>query len=215
MAVRFGMSLEIPLAPLFALVGVALVSNLAGIACARARTPQDWWLLAVMALDVLIFSGLLYFTGGPENPFSFLYLVPIAIAAITLRSAWTWMLVLLSLASSPVLFARHQPLPAAGGHAGHMALHLRGMWVAFGVASAFIVYFLMRVRRALAARDEELVSSRSLAARQERLASLATLAAGAAHELATPLSTIAVVAKDLERAVARAGARPPRPTTCG
>jgi two-component system, sensor histidine kinase RegB len=204
-AVRFGMNLEIPLAPLFALVGVALISNLVCIACARVWTPEDWWLLTVMALDVLIFSGLLYFTGGPENPFSFLYLVPIAIAAITLRSAWTWMLVLLSLASSLVLFARHQPLPAAGGHAGHMALHLRGMWVAFGVASAFIVYFLMRVRRALGAREEELVSSRNLAARQERLASLATLAAGAAQELATPLSTIAVVAKDLERAVVAAG----------
>jgi two-component system sensor histidine kinase RegB len=64
----------------------------------------------------------------------------------------------------------------------------------------------MRVRRALAAREEELDASRSLAARQERLASLATLAAGAAHELATPLSTIAVVAKDLERAVIAAGA---------
>ena len=116
--VRFGMNLEIPLAPLFALVGVALVSNLACIACARAWTPEDWWLLAVMVLDVLIFSGLLYFTGGPENPFSFLYLVPIAIAAITLRSAWTWTLVLLSLVSSLVLFARHEPLPAAGGTPG-------------------------------------------------------------------------------------------------
>ncbi|HEX3906159.1 MAG TPA: ATP-binding protein [Polyangia bacterium] len=205
-AVRLGMNLEIPLPPLSALVALALVSNLVCIACARAWTPQDWWLLAVMALDVVVFSGLLYFTGGPENPFSFLYLVPIAIAAITLRPAWTWMLVLLSLASSLVLFARHEPLPMAGGHAGHMVLHLRGMWVAFGVASAFIVYFLLRVRRALAAREEELVASRSLAARQERLASLATLAAGAAHELATPLSTIAVVAKDLEREVVALGA---------
>jgi two-component system sensor histidine kinase RegB len=113
---------------------------------------------------------------------------------------------LLSLVSSLVLFARHQPLPMVGGHAGHMALHLRGMWVAFGVAAAFIVYFLLRVRRALAVREEELSASRSLASRQERLASLATLAAGAAHELATPLSTIAVVAKDLEREVAAVGA---------
>src|SRR5450631_2103973 len=205
-AVRWGMDLDIPIAPLYALVGLALVSNLAGIAYARVAIPQDWWLLCAMAFDVLTFSGLLYLTGGPENPFSFLYLVPIAIAAITLPAAATWMLVLLSLASSLVLFARHQPLPMAGGHAGHMALHLRGMWVAFGVASAFIVYFLLRVRRALGAREEELVASRSLAARQERLASLATLAAGAAHELATPLSTIAVVAKDLERAVVAAGA---------
>ncbi|HXT99308.1 MAG TPA: ATP-binding protein [Polyangia bacterium] len=204
--VRFGMNLEIPLPPLLALVALALASNLACLVWARVRAPQDWWLAAVMAFDVLVFSGLLYFTGGPENPFSFLYLVPIAIAAITLRPAWTWLLVLLSLASSLVLFARHEPLPMAGGHAGHMVLHLRGMWVAFGVASAFIVYFLLRVRRALAAREEELVASRSLAARQERLASLATLAAGAAHELATPLSTIAVVAKDLERQVVALGA---------
>jgi two-component system sensor histidine kinase RegB len=149
---------------------------------------------------------LLYFTGGPENPFSFLYLVPIAIAAITLRPASTWALVMLSLASSAVLFARHEPLPVGSDHASHMSAHLRGMWVAFGVAAAFIVYFLLRVRRALARRDEELAASRSLAARQERLASLATLAAGAAHELATPLSTIAVIAKDLERDIAAAGA---------
>ncbi|HVV51521.1 MAG TPA: ATP-binding protein, partial [Polyangia bacterium] len=205
-AVRFGMQLEIPLGPLGGLVALALASTLACLVWARARAPQEWWLPAVMAFDVLVFSGLLYFTGGPENPFSFLYLVPIAIAAITVRPAWTWMLVLLSLASSLVLFTWHQPLPMAGSHAGHMALHLRGMWVAFGVASAFIVYFLLRVRRALAARDEELAASRSLAARQERLASLATLAAGAAHELATPLSTIAVVAKDLEREVVAVGA---------
>src|ERR1700690_825399 len=205
-AVRWGMDLDIPVAPLYGLVGLALASNLACIGYARTAIPQDWWLLAAMVFDVLTFSGLLYLTGGPENPFSFLYLVPIAIAAITLRPAWTWMLVLLSLASSAVLFVSHRPLPMAGGHAGHMALHLRGMWVAFGVASAFIVYFLLRVRRALAARDQELDASRSLAARQERLASLATLAAGAAHELATPLSTIAVIAKDLEREVIAAGA---------
>jgi two-component system, sensor histidine kinase RegB len=204
-AVRWAMDLDIPIGPLYALVGLGFVSNLAGIAYARAAVPQDWWLLCAMAFDVLVFSALLYLTGGPENPFSFLYLVPIAIAAITLRPAWTWTLVLLSLASSAVLFARHRPLPLAGGHAGHMALHLRGMWIAFGVASAFIVYFLLRVRRALAARDQELDASRNLAARQERLASLATLAAGAAHELATPLSTIAIVAKDLEREVAPRG----------
>jgi two-component system, sensor histidine kinase RegB len=204
-AVRWGMGLDIPIGPLYALVGLALASNLAGIAYARSAIPADWWLLCAMAFDVLVFSALLYLTGGPENPFSFLYLGPIAVGAITLRPAWTWMLVLLSLASSAVLFARHRALPAAGGHAEHMALHLRGMWVAFGVASAFIVYFLLRVRRALAARDRELDASRNLAARQERLASLATLAAGAAHELATPLSTIAVVAKDLERQVVPAG----------
>jgi two-component system sensor histidine kinase RegB len=74
------------------------------------------------------------------------------------------------------------------------------MWVAFGVAATFIVYFLMRVTRALAERDARLAEVERLAAQKERLASLATLAAGAAHELATPLSTIATVARELERA---------------
>jgi two-component system sensor histidine kinase RegB len=196
------MDLDLPLPPLVGLVAAAVAVNLAGMAAARAAAPRDSWLLAVMAVDVLIFSGLLYFTGGPLNPFSFLYLVPIALAAITLRPAATWALVLLSLACSAILFAAHYPLPLGSDHARHMALHLQGMWVALGVSAAFIVYFLLRVRRALAQRDDELAASRSLAARQERLASLATLAAGAAHELSTPLSTIAVVVKDLQRDVA-------------
>ena len=83
-----------------------------------------------------------------------------------------------------------------------MDLHIRGIWVAFGVSAAFIVVFVQRVTRALAERDRELASARNQAVRQERLASLATLAAGAAHELSTPLSTIAVVAHELERQLA-------------
>ena len=204
-AVRFAMQLPIPLAPLVVLVALEVGVNVACVAAARAAEPQEWWLAAGMALDVVVFTGLLYYTGGPLNPFSFLYLVPIAVAAITVRAAWTWALVALSLAGSAVLVATHEELPLAGDHARHMRLHLQGMWVAFGVAAAFIVYFLLRVRRALEARDAELAASRGREARQERLASLATLAAGAAHELATPLSTIAVVAKDLERDVVGAG----------
>ncbi len=76
-----------------------------------------------------------------------------------------------------------------------------GMWVALGVASAFVVYFLVRITGALAQREAELTHARGLAARQERLASLATMAAGAAHELSTPLGTVALAAKELERAL--------------
>jgi two-component system sensor histidine kinase RegB len=198
---RWLAGLPLPLVPLGVLVGVELAVNVACIRLARAADPRPWWLAAVMAIDVLLFSGLLYFTGGPVNPFSFLYLVPIALAAVTLPAIWTWMLVLLSLGCSAVLFASSQPLPLVGDHKHHMDLHLRGMWLALGIAAAFIVYFLLRVRRALEARDAALAASRVQASRQERLASLATLAAGAAHELATPLATIAVVAKELEREI--------------
>jgi two-component system sensor histidine kinase RegB len=123
-----------------------------------------------------------------------------------LAGAWTWALTALALVCSAVLFQWHRPLSMTGSHELYMDLHLRGMWVAFGVAASFIVYFLLRVRRALAAREAELHRSRLVAARQERLASLATLAAGAAHELSTPLGTIAVVMKELQRRASLVGA---------
>ena len=150
-----------------------------------------------MVHDVLHLTGLLYLTGGPLNPFSFLYLVLIALSAVSMTPRFTWALAVLSAACSALLFLWHRPLPLS--HAEQMQLHLPGMWVAFAVAAAFIVYFLMRVTHALRQREHELEAARNLALRRERLASLATLAAGAAHELGSPLSTIAVVAKDLLR----------------
>src|SRR5262249_2640716 len=77
-------------------------------------------------------------------------------------------------------------------HGEFLVMHVQGMWIAFGIAAGFIVYFVSRVTR-------ELGRARAYAARAEKLGSLATLATGAAHELSTPLSTIAVVAKELER----------------
>jgi two-component system sensor histidine kinase RegB len=157
-----------------------------------------------MAFDTLALTALLALSGGPFNPFSFLYLVQIALAAVLLREVWTWTLAALALACSAVLFVVHRELPVPEG-VNHMDFHLRGMWLAFGVTAGFIVYFLIRVTRALSARDRELAEARELASRREKLASLATLAAGAAHELATPLSTIALAAKELARHLEKSG----------
>jgi two-component system sensor histidine kinase RegB len=203
LVVHFGIHLSLPLAPLLAIVGVELLSNVVLVLRRGGGPVPPWAPGTVMALDVVLLSALLFFTGGPENPFSFLFLVPISLATLILTAAWTWALVALSLACTAVLFLWNQPLDLGPSHAAHMSLHFRGMWIAFGVSAAFIVYFLRRIRRALAQREAELAASRNLAARQERLASLATLAAGAAHELSTPLSTIAVVAKELEREIVR------------
>ena len=199
--VRYVMRSPLPIADLLGLLAISLLVTVAWHLRPPGLEIRSSWLGATMVLDILVFSGLLYFTGGPMNPFSFLYLVPIALAAMILGSAWTWALVLLSLTASGVLFFWHRPLELGESHAEHMRLHLQGMWIAFGVGAAFIVYFLRRIQRALADRDAELQASRNQVARQERLAALATLAAGAAHELSTPLATIAVVAKELERAV--------------
>ncbi len=197
------MGIRLPLVPLAVVLAVGVASNLALGSWRRRADVQDGTLAAVMLLDVVLLTAVLYFTGGPFNPFSFLYLVNVALAAMILPPGWTWALAGCSLALFGGLFFAHVPL--ALDHMGHdehpISMHIQGMWVAFGVAAAFIVYFIQRVRHALAERDAELGEARSAAARHEKLASLATLAAGAAHELATPLSTIAVVAKELERAL--------------
>jgi two-component system sensor histidine kinase RegB len=198
------MAISLPLAPLAVLIAVETLINVGLVVLGRTRRPQTERLLAAtLAADVVILTGILFFTGGPFNPFSFLYLVYLALAAVVLSRAWIWALVGLSIVCSAALFYGNAFLNLDSSnpqsHMQHMQMHMQGMWIAFTVAACFIGYFIARVRRALAQGEQALADERAHAARRERLASLATLSAGAAHELATPLGTIAVVAKELER----------------
>ena len=202
LAVYFVLGVKVPVVPLSVLIGCELLSN---VVCAvwssRTEDVEEWHLAALMALDVVLLTGLLFFTGGPFNPFAFLYLVNIALAAVVVHAQWTWMLVgcaLLSLGLLPLLNYHELPLEQFDLETRAELLQ-KGVWVAFGVASVFIVHFLLRVIGALEAREGELMAAQKQADKQERLASLATMAAGAAHELSTPLATIAVVAKELSR----------------
>jgi two-component system sensor histidine kinase RegB len=198
----------LPITSLLLVIGVGLVSNL-GLELyffgdrrrdgAPARTVHEWQLALRMMLDVAILTGLLYLTGGPHNPFGLLYVVQIALATVVLRAGWAWILSGLSVVGFGILLVAHQPLAIPEDN------RAIGAWVALGVASAFVVHFLLRIASALGERDRELTQARGLAARQERLASLATMAAGAAHELSTPLGTVALAAKELERALLKAG----------
>jgi two-component system sensor histidine kinase RegB len=215
-AVEGLMGVPLPLGPVLALVAAELATNLACLWWLHHRLPLgEGHVVAVVAIDLTLFSALLFLTGGPANPFSTLYLVHIVLAALVLRPFWSWTLVGFVVLSTGLMFVVHVPLPLLdpheggslhGHHAGdHYATHLHGMWAALALAGSFIVYFVNRTTRALAARESQLQSARELTARNQQLASLATLSAGAAHELASPLSTIAVVAKELHRRLDRAG----------
>jgi two-component system sensor histidine kinase RegB len=202
---RYVLDVDVPIVALAAVVAASGASNLALDAWSRKqRNPTDAALGVVFAFDTLLLTALLYFSGGPANPFSVFYLVHVTIAAVALGIRWAGLVVVLSVLSYATLFFRHVNVPAME-HAHHsgtaFSVHLQGMWVALTIASSLIAYFVTRVSGALRAREGELLRTQQLAARNEKLASLSTLAAGAAHELGTPLGTIAVAAKELERSI--------------
>jgi two-component system sensor histidine kinase RegB len=195
--VMFG---HLPLGRLFAYVGTLAATNLV-LAVVKTRTASPRLVCgAVLTLDTLLLSGLLHTVGGAYNPFSILYLVHITLAAVVLGRRWTWFLAALSVACYGLLFAANPPAAAHG--ATDMRIHVQGMWVAFVVATALTAYFVVQLSSAIERRDAEIAEMRASVARHERLASVTTMAAGAAHELGTPLATIAVVSQELERTVA-------------
>jgi two-component system sensor histidine kinase RegB len=194
-----------PLALIAGLVSLTVLSNLAlARRLRRGVTVPSWLSGAALALDTLVLTALLVTTGGPLNPFSVLYLVYIALAAVVLGARWTTSLAVLSVCCYAILFV--VPLTPGTEHVhggGAMSLHLQGMLVAFAVAATLIAYFVVKLSAAIDERDAEIASIREQATRSERLAALTTLAAGAAHELGSPLGTIAIAAKELERAVSQ------------
>jgi two-component system, sensor histidine kinase RegB len=198
---RILLGAELPLARLLLIVSVLAISN-AALAAARSRTSSPAALCGgALTLDTLLLSGLLHATGGPNNPFGVLYLVHITLAAVVLGARWTWFLAALSVGCYGLLFYTHLPVEHLDHGGPEMSLHLQGMWVAFTVAALLTASFVVKLSSALERRDAAIADMRERTARSERLAAVTTLAAGAAHELGTPLATIAVAAKELERTV--------------
>jgi two-component system sensor histidine kinase RegB len=200
--------MNLPLAPLGALVGLAVLVNVALQAWLR-RDPavSDGFLAGVMLLDTAILTGLLHLSGGHFNPFSTLYIVNVALAAVLLPPRWSWTQAVFSVLAMGALFPMQRWAPfGLQDHEAMMAVHLYGMLVAVAVAAFVIVLIVQRVTRALVRRDEELARERRLAEQRAKLSSLVTLAAGAAHELATPLSAIAIASKEMDREFVRGGA---------
>ncbi len=169
----------------------------------------------VMMVDIALLSALLYLTGGPTNPFAVFFLVNIVLSAVVLSARWTAAICALGLLCFATLFVFHLPLPeldhmdyapARGDprdFTGRTSLFLRGWIAAFCAAAMVIATFVARVTAELRRREQELGEEKRRQAERSHLESLATLAAGAAHELSTPLSTIALVARELELALMR------------
>lgn len=163
------------------------------------RTVQDGEVALHLAVDIAVFTVVLYFTGGPTNPFVSLYLVPISLAATSLPQAYAWLTGAFCGAGYAILWWRSVPLPRVDARFGSdFDLHLAGMWINFLIAAVLIVLFVGRMAWLVRQRDRELAAMREQQLRDQQIIELGTLAAGTAHELNTPLSTLAILIEELE-----------------
>lgn len=155
----------------------------------------------VIASDIVVLTIMLYYTGGAHNPFSTLYALLITLAAILLPTWAAWGAVALCGLGFSLLFrSEHYLLDRVGMRCcNDLDFHLQGMWISMVITGAAVAYFVTRMRADLERHRQQIANNREKEERQRRFAGLATLAAGVAHELATPLATIAVISKDLEK----------------
>lgn len=193
---------DFPLHRLAPLIAAAAASHLV-VAwwLRRGRALPRFVVAASLVLEVLLVTGLLELTGGPFNPFSVLFAVHITLAAVTLGPGFAWTVAVLAASCYGLLIYWHARELDPGHHRlNDFPTHLFTMWIAVRTTAELIAYFVLQASTALTKREEALEVMRARAARSERLVALTTLAAGAAHELSTPLATIALASRELERA---------------
>ncbi|MDO8328996.1 MAG: ATP-binding protein [Fluviicoccus sp.] len=200
-----GLGMHLPLLPLCLMLVLQLLFNIWSMWClAREQTgetPPDQLALQ-FTFDTLALAVMLYFTGGAFNPFVSLFLVPLAIAAVMVPVAYTCCLVILTIFLYGSLMDNSIPLPEpSAAMTSQISLHLFGMWVNFIISACLITGFVTYLSSRLKGSLQTLRLVREQNLRQEQILALATLAAGTAHELGTPLATMAVVMADLEQDV--------------
>lgn len=197
-AVPAWLDIPLPLAPLLA--ALALLAGFNAHAARRLSTGETLTRPALamqVGVDLVVLGVLLFLTGGGANPLVSLLLLPVAAAALVLPSLWAAGIAALAVAVYSFLAVWFLPLQIGDARRA-TSLHLAGMWLTFVVSVILISWLIVRMTAAIRSRDAELAGAREQALRDERVVALGALAAGAAHELGTPLATIAVIAEELE-----------------
>ncbi|MGC1467499.1 MAG: ActS/PrrB/RegB family redox-sensitive histidine kinase [Pseudolabrys sp.] len=166
----------------------------------RLEPDRAAWLLA---FDIAQLAVLLFLTGGLQNPFAFLFLAPVLISATALPPRHTLMLGGFAVACATVLVFAHYPLPWDADDPLQLPpIYMMGVWLSILLAMGFIGVYAWQITEESRQLADALAATELVLTREQHLSQLDGLAAAAAHELGTPLSTISVIAKELERAIA-------------
>lgn len=200
--VHFGLGFALPIGPCFLIIACSAWLNIV----LRIRYPVsgrlDGWLPAlILGYDILQLSGLLFLTGGLQNPFSVLVLAPVMISATALPPMRTLALGVFAMALTTIMAFYHLPLPWFPGQKLELPLpYVTGIWVAIQLGMGFTGVYTWRVADEARQLADALAATELVLERELHLSQLDGLAAAAAHELGTPLATIALVARELNKA---------------
>lgn len=197
--------LHIPLPALpigIAVSGMIVLNLVTWLRLKSHRHITDYELFAQLFGDLVALTMMFYFTGGYSNPLVWMYLLPLTIAAVALPKTYTWLLALLAVTCYSILVFYFVPLSHL--HMNYLKeqsldIHLVGMWLGFIMSAGIIAVFVTRIGQNLRDYDRLMATIREKSLESERVLSLGTLAASAAHELGTPLSTMAVLSKELAK----------------
>lgn len=194
---QLALNVPLPLGEMLTLLAVLALFNCASTLRARLPLPVgDAELLVQLLVDVAVLTGQLYFAGGVTNPFIFLYLLQVAVASVLLRPMSIWVIVLGTSMGFVALTSWHRPLIAAPVLSGD---YVGGLLLCFVLNAGLLVIFIGRIMANLRRRDASLARLKQRAAEEEHIVRMGLLASGAAHELGTPLATLAVILGDWAR----------------
>jgi two-component system sensor histidine kinase RegB len=204
LVVFYGLDFEMPVYACLAVIALAAWLNVAlrlrFHMTQRLEPDRAAWLLA---FDIAELAVLLFLTGGLQNPFAFLFLGPVLLSATALPPRFTLMLGGFAVVCATILVFVHYPLPWDSDDPLQLPpIYMMGVWLCILLAIGFIGVYAWQITEESRQLSDALAATELVLAREQHLSQLDGLAAAAAHELGTPLSTISVIARELERAIA-------------
>ena len=201
-----GLHINLPVLPLSIIILIMAITNLVTrFIIDSGKQITERMIFIQLLLEILSFSLILYFAGGATNPFTFFYLIPLAISATVIPGFPTWALTSLTVLLYSLLLKYYVPLSynmmnhQHGGAAsdGQFSQHVLGMWFGFLVSAVLVTWFITYLSKELKQREKAIADARQRELRDQQMVTLGTLAAGTAHELGTPLASLAIIAGEI------------------
>src|SRR5437763_3645925 len=204
LVVHFGLGYALPIVPAMAVVAASVLLNVIGMV-ARGTTARlgEKEAALYLAYDIVQLGVLLFLTGGLENPFVILAIAPVTVAATVLSRSSIIGLSALTVIAISVLAIYHMPLPWQGEPPAFPPLFILGVWIALVFAALSSAGYIWNVAEEARRMRDAFAATQLALAREQRVSALGALAAAAAHQLGSPLATIAVIAKELVRDLPR------------